>query len=120
MPKMYYNISMEKKVGNNMNNIHHCYNPMQHAQAKASCKGRRQQKPKRQKQSWVIDKTKFKNSNTDNSKIRVAITLFIFFLFILMLLASNNITSGIISFLVVFAPALPFLILAFLISLLKK
>lgn len=116
MPKMYYNISMEKKAGNNMNNIHHCYNPMQHTQAKASCKGRH----KRQKQSWVIDKTKFKNSNTDNSKIRVAITLFIFFLFILMLLASNNITSGIISFLVVFMPTLPFLILALLISLLKK
>ena len=35
---------------------------MQHAQAKASCKGRRQQKPKRQKQSWVIDKTKLKNT----------------------------------------------------------
>ena len=49
---MYYNISMEKKVGNNINNIHHCYNPMQHTQAKASCKGRH----KHQKQSWVIDK----------------------------------------------------------------
>ena len=113
---MYYNISMEKKSWQPYNNIHHRYNPMQHTQAKASCKGRH----KRQKQSWVIDETKFKNSNTDNSKIRVAIILFIFFLFILMLLASNNITSGIISFLVVFIPTLPFLILALLISLLKK
>lgn len=116
---MYYNTIMEKKVGNNMNNIHHYYNPKSILKNKAStqCKCKRKH---RKKQSWVIDKTKFKNSNTDNSKIRVAITLFIFFLFILMLLASNNITSGIISFLVVFMPTLPFLILALLISLLKK
>ena len=50
---------MEKKSWQSYNNIHHCYNLTQHAQAKASCKGRH----KRQKQSWVIDKTKLKNTN---------------------------------------------------------
>ena len=47
---------MEKKAGNNINNIHHYYNPIQHTQAKASCKGGHKQKLKRQKQSWIIDK----------------------------------------------------------------
>lgn len=116
---MYYNIDMESeknyfkqlsKKSIPKFNFHHADNQKQNIL----------KNKKRKKQSWVIDKTKFKNSNTDNSKIRVAITLFIFFLFILMLLASNNITSGIISFLVVFMPTLPFLILALLISLLKK
>lgn len=68
---MYYNIIMEKKSWQSYNNIHHCYNLTQHAQAKASCKGRRQQKPKRQKQSWVIDKTKLKNTNADISAFSI-------------------------------------------------
>lgn len=67
---MYYNISMEKKAGNNMNNIHHCYNPMQHTQAKASCKGRH----KRQKQSWVIDK-KYKTNYLNTTKNIILITI---------------------------------------------
>lgn len=64
---MYYNIIMEKKSWQSYNNIHHRYNPMQHTQAKASCKGRH----KRQKQSWVIDKTKLKNTNADISAFSI-------------------------------------------------
>lgn len=52
---MYYNTIMEKKVGNNMNNIHHYYNPKSILKNKAStqCKYKRKH---RKKQSWVIDK----------------------------------------------------------------
>lgn len=103
---MYYNISMEKKAGNNMNNIHHCYNPMQHTQAKASCKGRCQQKPKRQKQSWVIDK-KYKTNYLNTTKNIILIAIITLPLLLFMYASYKFTTLGAI---IIFSPFVCFLI----------
>lgn len=97
---MYYNISMEKKSWQSYNNIHHCYNPMQHTQAKASCKGGH----KRQKQSWVIDKTKFKNPNDDISTFSIILYILIATLLIAIISIFN--IMGLIIILLIVLPVL--------------
>lgn len=99
---MYYNISMEKKVGNNMNNIHHCYNPMQHTQAKASCKGRH----KHQKQSWVINK-KYKTNYLNTTKNIILIAIITLPLLLFMYASYKFTTLGAI---IIFSPFVSFLI----------
>lgn len=99
---MYYNISMEKKSWQSYNNIHHCYNPMQHTQAKASCKGRH----KRQKQSWVIDK-KYKTNYLNTTKNIILIAIITLPLLLFMYASYKFTTLGAI---IIFSPFVCFLI----------